>query len=147
MPREIEVKATGVFLKNMEATAKTVVNFGSARSSKSHSIAQGLIMRANNYPGRRIGITRKTLPSLKRTAYRLVQDLLIAYERYSPDLHNKTDLCFELSNSSRFEFFGLDNPERIKSAEFHEIWMEEANEFTWGDYLTLLTRLSAKEPP
>lgn len=41
-------------------------------------------------------------------------------------------------------FTGLDDPQKIKSTEWNYVWMEEANEFTWEDFVTLKTRMSAK---
>ena len=143
---KIKVPTTRVFLANLAARARTVVNVGGARSSKSHSIAQLLIMRATNEPGIRIGISRKTMPALERTAYRLVITLLKEYGLYESANHSKSLKLYKLGEST-MEFFSLDDPEKIKSSEFNCLWLEEANEFTWDDYLILSTRLSAKPAP
>ncbi|MDD4005400.1 MAG: PBSX family phage terminase large subunit [Elusimicrobiaceae bacterium] len=134
---------TPVFERNLNAAKKTVVNIGGARSSKSHSVAQLLIMKACNERNKNIGVARKTRPALKMTAERLVLDLLRQYGLYNPAAHAKTDHYYEL-NGNRMQFFSLDDPEKIKSAEFNYLWLEEANEFTYEDYLILLTRLSGK---
>lgn len=42
-------------------------------------------------------------------------------------------------------FTSVDDPIKIRSTEFNDIWMEEANEFTFTDYIVLKTRLSAKQ--
>lgn len=139
----IEVPTTRIFSANLAAKARTVVNIGGARSSKSHSIAQILIMRAANEPGARIGVSRKTMPALERTAYRLIISLLKDYGLYETANHNKSQRLYRLGEST-LEFFSLDDPEKIKSSEFNCLWLEEANEFTWDDYLVLSTRLSAK---
>ncbi|ACC98403.1 Phage terminase, large subunit [Elusimicrobium minutum Pei191] len=143
----IKPKIGPVFKLNNKAGKRTVINVGGARSGKSHAVAQLLIMRALNLQGINVGITRKTMPALKMTAARLVTDLLKEYGLYSEKNHNKMEHYYNLGKS-RIQFFSLDNPEKIKSAEFNYIWMEEATEFTYEDYVTLLTRLSApiKEP-
>ncbi len=128
----------------MCAQARTVLNIGGARSGKSHALAQLLLMRALNLQGANIGITRKTMPALKMTAYRLFIDLLKKYGLYRTRQHNKMQ-NFYMLGKSRVQFFSLDNPEKIKSTEFNYIWMEEATEFTHQDYITLLTRLSAPQ--
>ncbi|HUT86156.1 MAG TPA: PBSX family phage terminase large subunit [Elusimicrobiales bacterium] len=143
---DIKTKITNVFKRNFYSLARTVVNIGGARSSKSHSIAQLLIFKADTERNKNIGITRKTMPALKMTSYRLVIDLLKSYGLYNPKNHNKTEDYYEL-NSNRINFFSLDDPEKIKSTEFNYIWMEEANEFNYRDYITLLTRLSGKTNP
>lgn len=140
---KLKIITTPVFKSNKAAGEKTVINIGGARSSKSHSIAQLLIMKAVNEQNKNIGITRKTMPALRRTAERLVLDLLKEYGLYNAAFHNKRDNYYEM-NGNRISFFSLDDPEKIKSAEFNYIWMEEANEFDYPDYITLLTRLSGK---
>lgn len=143
--KTVTIKATAVFEKNQAATERNVINVGGARSSKSYSIAQLLIARACNHPGRQIGVTRKTMTSLRMTAYHLIISLLKEYGRYFPDGHSKSENFYILPNQSRFRFFGMDDPDRIKSTEFHDLWLEEANEFSYEDYVTLLTRISAPE--
>jgi len=140
-----QIKVTPVFERNLEAQSRTVVNIGGARSSKSHSIAQLLIMKLCNEPGKNIAVTRKTMPALRMTAYRLFINLLKEYGGYFPQFHNKTEHYYEL-NGSRVQFFSLDEPDKIKSTEFNYVWMEEANEFSYDDYMTLLTRLSGRTP-
>lgn len=134
---------TGIFERNLAAKARTVVNIGGARSSKSHSIAQLLILKAANEPRKTIAVTRKTMPALRMTAQKLVLDLAKAYGLYNPACHSKTDGLLRI-NSSVIRFFSIDDPEKVKSTEFNYIWMEEANEFDYCDYITLLTRLSAR---
>lgn len=144
MSRKIktEIKVSTLFKKNHESKSQIVVNVGGARSGKSYAIAQLLIMYAAQTSGLNIAITRKTMPALKMTAYRLVTDLLKKYRLYRPANHNKSENYYDLKGS-RIQFFSLDDPEKIKSAEFNYIWMEEANEFNYQDYIVLLTRLSA----
>jgi len=140
--KRIKEAVSGIFKANLQATATTVVNVGGARSGKSYALAQLLIMRAQNGAGISVAVTRKTMPALKMTAYRLVTDLLKKYGLYRQKNHNKMEHYYMLG-PSRIQFFSLDDPEKIRSSEFNYIWMEEATEFTYEDYITLLTRLSA----
>jgi len=145
MPEIIKAPVGRVFKENFKSTARAVVNAGGARSGKSYALAQLMLMRAYNYSGLNVGITRKTMPALKMTAMRLFIDLLKKYKLYSAKNHNKMEHYYNL-NGSRVQFFSLDDPEKIKSAEFNYIWLEEATEFNYADYITLLTRLSAPAP-
>lgn len=139
----LRLVGTKVFEDSYRAKEKVIVNFGGARSSKSYSIAQLLIIKAFSEKHKNIGICRKTLPSLKRTAMRLVIELLHQYKRYNYCKYCKSEDYIDIPHMhNRIQFFSLDNPERIKSTEFNYIWMEEANEFTWDDFLILMTRLS-----
>jgi len=139
-----QVKVTDVFVKTLSSPKQFVVNVGGAGSSKSYSIAQLLIQILFNEQNHKIAIGRKTFPALRMTAYKLVIDLLKDYGLYKLDCHNKTENIYvnPLKNSS-IQFFSLDDPEKIKSADFNDIWLEEANEFTYEDYLVLKMRLRA----
>jgi phage terminase large subunit len=137
---------TSVFEKNLFSKYQTVVNIGGARSSKSHSLAQLLAYKMRTEQNKNFGISRKTMPALKMTAYRVFIDMLKEWGLYNIDQHNRTEHFYDFPlNKNRIQFFSLDDPEKIKSSEFNYIWMEEANEFTYRDYITLLTRLSGKK--
>jgi len=139
----VKAHTTEVFEKNLAARAQTVINRGGARSSKSYSLAQLLIMKLNNEENKVIGICRKTMPALRMTAYRLFIDLLKEYGRYSVEYHNRSENRYDWGKN-RVYFFSIDDPEKIRSTEFNYIWMEEAAEFTLDDYMTLKLRLSGK---
>lgn len=145
MPNLLKIKVSKVFGQTIKSSSKIILNIGGARSGKSYAMAQLLIMKALNYPNLNIGIARKTMPALKMTARRLVLDLLSQYGLYQSSAFNKTENYYQL-NKSRLQFFSLDDPEKIKSSEFNYLWLEEATEFTYQDYLVLLTRLSAPAP-
>ena len=142
LKRQVEV--TDVYDKTINSTKQFVVNVGGAGSSKSHSVAQLEIQNLFSEQNYKIAIGRKTFPALRMTAYKLVIDLLKDYGLYNLNNHNKTENIYvnPLNNSS-IQFFSLDDPEKIKSADFNDIWLEEANEFTYEDYLVLKMRLRA----
>lgn len=140
MTKALEVPVTPIFKKTLESKARTVVNVGGAGSSKSWSIAQTLIYKLVNERNKKVGVCRKTFPALRMTAMALVIDLLKDYGIYDLERHNKTAHVYEY-NSNYIQFFSLDEPEKIKSADFNYVWMEEANEFTYEDYVVLKLRL------
>jgi phage terminase large subunit len=139
-----QVQITDVYVRTEASTKQFVVNVGGAGSSKSHSVAQLQIQNLFTEQNYKIAIGRKTFPALRMTAYKLVTDLLKDYGLYNLNNHNKTENIYHnpLKNSS-IQFFSLDDPEKIKSADFNDIWLEEANEFTYEDYLVLKMRLRA----
>ena len=138
-----QIGYTGIFERNQTSRKKVIINVGGARSSKSHSVAQLLITKCLTERNKSIGICRKTFPSLRMTALKMFLDLLKDYGLYEVENHNRSFNTYSL-NGNLIQFFGLDEAEKIKSAEFNYIWMEEANEFTYTDYVTLKTRLSGK---
>jgi len=136
-----QVPVTIVYDKNARATKPIILNEGGADSSKSYSIAQLLVQKFKNEYNKTFLITRKTLPSLKLTAYKLIIDILKDYGHYAYLKHNKSDrTLYYRAHNNLMVFLSIDDPEKIKSTEFNYIWMEEAGEFTWDDYLILKLR-------
>lgn len=145
--QDLRVKVTNVFTRNIAARTRYVVNVGGARSSKSHSIAQRLIQRFFEIPKRKILISRKTGPALRLTAEKLIVDLLWEYGLYSRVQHDRVNhVLTNPQNGAYIAFIAIDDPQKIKSTEWNDIWLEEANEFTWDDWLILQTRLSGRAP-
>ncbi len=143
MSQLIRKKITEIYLKNKKSKARYVINVGGARSSKSHSIAQLFIEKLVNERGKKFLVTRKTMPSLRLTAYKLIVDLLKEYGIYTQCEHNKSEHTIRL-NGNFVLFVSIDDPEKIKSSEWNYIWLEEANEFNWEDFIVCKTRLSGK---
>jgi len=137
-----QVAVTPIFDRNIKATDPIVVNVGGARSSKSYSILQLILRKFISEEHKEILITRKTLPSLRLTAYKVFIDLLQDYGYYSKCTHNKSNLTVKYGSNTIY-FMSIDDPEKVKSAEFNYVFMEEANEFTYLDFMTLWMRLSA----
>jgi len=140
MKRKVEV--TNIFDRNVRATAPIVVNVGGARSSKSYSLLQLLVQQFLSEKNKEILIARKTLPSLRLTAYKVFVDLLQDYGYYERCTHNKTNLTLKYKSNTIY-FLSVDDPQKMKSAEFNYVFLEEANEFTYIDFMTLWMRMSA----
>jgi phage terminase large subunit len=136
-----EAQFTRIFEKNRDAKALVVINVGGARSSKSYSLTQLIIYKLLTEHHKTIGICRKTFPALRMTCMKDFFTLLKDYGIYDERKHNKTFNTYEYADNF-VQFFGLDESEKIKSTGFSYIWMEEANEFTYEDYINLKLRLS-----
>lgn len=134
-----KVTVTDLFQRNELSKSATVINKGGAGSSKSHSLCQVFIYRLTTRNNYKLLISRKTLPALKISAYKLFIDLLKDYDYYQHCDHNKSERTLKIG-TNYVHFTGIDDPEKIKSTEWNDIWMEEANEFTYDDYLTLQIR-------
>lgn len=137
----MKVIVTDIFKKNYNSKATVILNEGGARSSKSYSICQLFILKFINEENKNFLITRKTLPSLRITAYKLFIDLLKEYKYYNKIEHNKTFREFRFKNNYLLAT-SIDESSKIQSTDFNYIWLEEAEEFTYEDYITLKTRLS-----
>ena len=131
-------ETTGVFELLSETQKRINLLVGGAGSSKSYSIAQHLLRKFYEEDDIRILVTRKTTPSLRISCYQLILDLL---KKYGWLYHqNKTELILSQGNNAIL-FKGLDDPEKIKSAEFNYIWAEEATDLDLDDFRQLNLRL------
>jgi len=118
---------------------------GGADSSKSYSIAQYLLIdKFFSEQRKKILILRKTRVDCKDSCYELVLDLLEDLEL--PYYINKSDLVISSVDGKRntIKFTGLDERNKFKSKEFNYIWINEAPEFTYEDYLELARRCRRK---
>jgi len=132
------IKATKIFQWLIENKERTNLLVGGAGSSKSYSLTQFFIKSFYEDKDTRFLVTRKTTPALRISAYKLFIDLLKEYGW--PYKLNKTEMTLQYGNNEIL-FKGMDDPEKIKSAEFNKIWMEEATEFTLDDFRQLSLRL------
>jgi phage terminase large subunit len=134
----VVIKKIWRFLKN--SPYKINLIYGGAGAGKSCTVAQYIIYLLLRAKNKHILVTRKTNPSLRLTAYRLVLNLLEHYQ--IPYEHHKADQIIKFKPNRNLIFFrGLDDPEKIKSAEFNYVWMEEATEFTLEEYQQVKLRL------
>jgi len=147
MPETENYRAIGytpVFERNRSSTARTVVNVGGSGSSKSHSVAQLMIEKFIVEQGKQFVIARKTMPALRRSSYALIVGLMEDYGLYQYVEHNKTDNVLTLPQSrNSMWFMGLDEPSKAKSIAggVSYFWLEEADEFTFEDYLAFKLQL------
>ena len=93
--------------------------------------------------GKVFSIVRKSLPSLKMTAYRDFFEILRNMELYDEARHNKSDYTYTL-NGNLFEFISLDQPQKKRGARRDYLFCNEANELSWEDFFQLLVRTTGK---
>ncbi len=139
----LEINYGPLFIKNWQAESKIVINQGGTRSGKTYSLLQLLIVKAFKHKGKVFTIVRKSLPSLKMTAYRDFFEILNNLDLYSETDHNKSDYTYTL-NGNLFEFVSLDQPQKKRGARRDFLFCNEANELTWEDFFQLLVRTTDK---
>ena len=137
--KSLNLKGTVVLQKNLNASTRIVVNQGGTRSSKTYSLAQLIILKALQTKGKVYTICRKTLPALKGTAYRDFFNILEEHNLYNPDNHNKSELTYKL-NGNEIEFISVDMPQKIRGRKRNILWLNEANEFRFEDWVQLSLR-------
>lgn len=140
----IQYTATKVFYQNKDSKKSVILNEGGARSSKSYSLAQLFIYRFFTETNKKFLICRKYMTSLKYSIYRTFMEILAKHNLLG--FVKITKNLFEFTYEGNYlVMMGVEDPVRLQSTEFNYIWMEEAEEFTYDDYVTLKTRLSAPQ--
>lgn len=135
---------TRVLSENFNSRKTIILNEGGARSSKSYSIAQLIIFRFLSEQNKKFLICRKYMRSLKYSVFRTFMEVISRHRLNTSVKINKTMMEFT-SGSNYLLMTSVDDPVKLQSTEFNYIWMEEAEEFMLGDYLTLKTRLSSPQ--
>ena len=137
------MEVTPVFRKNLDIHTRLVVNQGGSRSSKTYSIAQLFVKRSFEWDGKTIAICRKTLPALKASVMRDFFEILHDMGLYNEAFHNKTENQYML-NGNLFEFFAVDEQQKVRGRKRDILWMNEANEFKYEDFKQLAMRTSGQ---
>ena len=146
MARSLEIKHTSVFENNWQAyndpQVRYLINQGGSRSSKSISILQCLIIlslqnRVN------VSIVRKTLQSAKSIVKDFI-DLLLEYNIYDKNSHNKSNNTYTFENGSVVEFFGADNDQKLRGRKRDILFCNEANELDQDEWIQLVLRTTGK---
>lgn len=106
--------------------------YGSSGAGKSYTVAQFIVINflLNGLYTRTL-VVRKTYPSLHNSVYYLIKNILSVLN--IDYIENKQEHSIKFLNNELL-FKSIDNPEKIKSAEFNYIWLEEATEFTIEDF-------------
>ncbi len=146
LTKEVPFTVTRLFEETLSAKEEVIIHVGGARSSKSYSVLQVLIYYLVTQEHKKIGICRKTFPSLRMTAMTVFLDLLKQYGMYDESKHNKTFNTYQYG-TNLVQFFGLDEAGKVRSASFNYLMMEEANDFTYEDYINLKLRMSEPRGP
>jgi len=112
-------------------------------SSKTYSLAQLFALRAIERKDGVFTICRKTLPSLKASAYRDYIEVLRSLDVFNEANLNKSELIYRIGNSET-EFISVDEPQKIRGRKRVDLWINEANELTYEDFRQLLLRTTGQ---
>jgi len=111
---------------------------------KTYATSAEAIMLAMEYPNNEIDICRKTFGELDRSTRPVLQELLPPAIVKRP--YSSADHRIELINGSYFQFFPLDEREKVKSLNSGVIVIDEASEIDEGTFLMLRARLRRPVP-
>lgn len=142
--RQKEVLVTDVYDRNLEAYEsgkyRVIGNQGSSRSTKTYSVDQLLALYIPYNKKKSISIVSPSLPHLKRGAMRDFFEILENAGVYSVENHNKTDQVYKYPNGSYVEFFGVDEPGKVRGPGRDILFVNEANLIPYQVYTQLALR-------
>lgn len=115
---------------------------GAMGAGKSRMAVEELKTLMMEYPGIPCGVFRKTMPALRDTT---MKEFLQFMPQELGRLNARVD-TYTAINKATCIFRGFDEPAKFKSLNLSVIIMDEAEEFDFVDFQTLLSRLRARNP-
>jgi phage terminase large subunit len=137
------LKGTKLLERTIQSKQRFIIHVGGARAGKTIAIAQYLILECLK---RKIVVTaiRKTLPSIKATAFRDFKWVMEELELWTEENMNLTEMTYTFSNGSLFEFISVDDPQKIRGRKRHIAWLNEGNQLTLEDFNQINLRTEEK---
>ena len=138
------LKASSILRQILQSPKRIIVNEGSARSTKTYSISQFIILQHVENFGLRTTIARSKLTWAKSS---VLVDFLEILDRqfglYHPDNWNKSESIYKL-NGGEISFIGLDEPQKVHGRKQDIFWINEAVETDYKDFEQLTIRTTKK---
>lgn len=139
-----KVKPTPVFWENKEAYEsgqyRRIINQGSTRSSKTYSVIQLLITVALSNKNKQISVVSPSLPHLKKGARKDFLEIMEDWGQFREENFNRTDNVYTFGTGSYIEFFGADEPGRVRGPSRDILFVNEANLLPKSVYTQLAIR-------
>lgn len=140
--------ARGAVAQLFDCTADEVLVEGPAGTGKSRGILERLDYLADQYPGARILLARKTRASMSQSILVTLEDHVWAHGHESLTGASRSHRSsYKYRNGSEFVVAGLDDPERVKSTEYDFAYINEATETALNDWEMVVGRLRNGKAP
>lgn len=123
-----------------------LIIYGGAGSGKSYFVVEKILARILKAISRgkkhKFLCLRKTVPAAKKSVFPLFKEYIDNWGLRSICKINQTDMTITFAGGSEILITGLDDPEKVKSIQgVTGVWIEEATEFTYDDFMQLDLRL------
>ncbi len=144
-PGEVRLRyhPAGTHYDLIMAKEPEVLAAGPAGTGKTRTICEKIHLAATNYPGARILMTRSNLEALKPAALNTfingVRPHIDGVETFGGNKFTPAE--FRYPNGSIINVNGLDKPDKVKSAEYDLIYVNEATEIPESTWEMLKSRL------
>lgn len=101
---------------------------GGTSAGKTIAILLYLIARAQTDTSPTLtSVVSESLPHLKRGAIRDFLNIMQHHRYYKDDLWSKTDFTYTFETGSKIEFFGSDQPDKLRGARRDRLFINECN--------------------
>ena len=101
---------------------------GGTSAGKTIAILLYLIARAQTDKSPTLtSVVSESLPHLKRGAIRDFLNIMQHHRYYKDDLWSKTDFTYTFETGSKIEFFGSDQPDKLRGARRDRLFINECN--------------------
>ena len=135
------------YMNILNDNTRYLIIYGGAGSGKSYFIAQRLVYRMLSNPNRNMLIVRQTAKSNRDTTFAQIKQIIYKLnisDKFTINVSNMT--ITNNLHGNKLIFGGLDDVEKLKSTTFDkgiltDIWIEEASETDYNDFLQLDLRL------
>lgn len=101
------------------------------------------VIKLRQERGVTLTISRKTMPALRATVMRDFFEILENQGIYDENLHDRSNNIYYLFGNI-VEFVSMDMPSKKRGAKRKYLWMNEANEFSFEDYVQLVIRTTGR---
>ena len=115
---------------------------GSTRSGKTYSALQFLIWLFYEYKGLTISVVRLGRPALESSVFRDFEEIMQNLCKWDENKCNRTKLEYR-DNGGLFEFFSIDNDQKVRGRKRHILYCNESNEIPEKEFKQLLFRTEA----
>lgn len=141
--RTINFRVTSVYEKNAASTKRVTINRGGTRSSKTFSLAQLFVKELFEGENKVLTVARKTFTALRDTAMRDILEILYEHDLYDHIIHSKTERTIKYG-TNMIEFVSMYDAHKVRGRKRTHLWLNEANECTYDDWLQLIFRTSQR---
>lgn len=140
---ELSINGTSILQFNLDSKKRFTIHEGGTRSGKTYANIQFIILYCFSNKKKVISVCRKSLPSLKATAFRDFKEIMETLGIYDEAFLNKTEMVYTL-NGNTIEFISIDQPQKIRGRKRNLLFINEANEITLEDFRQLDLRTTEK---
>ena len=135
----LKIQITRIAKQSLQAKNRIVINAGSSRSGKTYNLMVSFLIRMFQEDNILITVVRKTLPSVKATAYKDFLEIINKAGLYNPNNHNKSELTYTIG-TNEIEFISVDDFNKIKGRKRDYLFCNEANELNKDEFTQLALR-------